>query len=73
MTNNKFLSSFFHINNETYVPIFLTFLGSSIVIIPNCIHGSIKKLKYLKDSENNNSYCVISEYMLIFIIASLVF
>ena len=70
---NKFLSSFFKITDETYSLVFISFLGSTMIIIPKCIHGSFKKLNTLKDSNMNNSYSIISEYMLKCMIFSLVF
>ena len=70
---NKFLSSFFRITDETYALVFIACLISTMIIIPKCIHSSFKKLNSLKDSELNNSYSVISDYMLKCMIFSLAF
>ena len=70
---NKFLCSFFDITDETYAIVFILCLVSTMIIIPKCVNDSMKKLNSLKDSEMNNSYSVISEYMLKCMIFSLLF
>ena len=72
---NTFLETFFIMAyaGETYENIFTFFLVLSLIYTHLLVKQSFKRIECLKNPEINNSYSLISEYMLKTMIASLVF
>ena len=66
MENNFLKSTYFDegIDSKYYELGFYCSLGLSIVLLPICIYYSKYKIHKIKDPKINNSYCVISVYIL---------
>ena len=69
---NQFLIKLFNLVEADSQITYLVFFGLSFILIPVCFWQAHKKQKRIMDPNNNNSYCVISIYMLMILKFSLV-
>ena len=68
---NQFISSFFKVRNDIMQKVTIGMLYLSFFLIPLCIYLAKLKIRRIKNPEINNSYCIISLYMLKLMILTL--